>query len=77
MLLSHLDLLVALLHVIDGVDRIGFSGLDNRLLLLDNGGELLVEDGKLGKSLLNALKFTVTGANITEYGAGVAGTICS
>jgi hypothetical protein len=63
--------------VIDGVDSISFSGLDDRLLLLNNGGELLVEDGKLGKSLLNALKFTVTSTNITEYGACMTGTICS
>lgn len=77
MLFGNFDLLVTLDHVFVSVDRICLGGLNDRLLLLDDSGQLLVEDSKLGESLLDALKLAVTGANVAKYRAGMPGAICS
>ncbi|KAI6768291.1 hypothetical protein HG530_006300 [Fusarium avenaceum] len=71
-LLGNFDLFVALNHVVVGTDRILFGGIDNRLLLFDNGGKLLEEDGELVKSLLDTLKLAVAGADVTKNGAGMS-----
>lgn len=73
--IGNFDLLVALFNVLDCVLRVRLSSLNDRLLLLDQGSELLVENGKLGKSLFNTLKLTVAGADVAEHRAGVSGTV--
>lgn len=77
MLLGDFDLFVALNHVVVGTDRILFGGIDNRLLLFDNGGKLLEEDGELVKSLLDTLKLAVAGADVAKNGAGMSSAVCS
>lgn len=53
----------------------GLCALDDRILLLYNGGELVVENGELGEGLLNALKLAVTCADIAQDGACVTSAI--
>lgn len=71
------DLLVARLEVVDDVLALVLGVGNDRLLLLDHGGELLVEDGELGEGLLDALEFVVAGADVAEEGGGVAGAVCA
>jgi hypothetical protein len=65
-LLCLLDLLVALLDVLNGVDGVVLRGLDDGVLLLDQRGELLVQDGEIGQGLLDALELVVAGADIAQ-----------
>lgn len=51
------------------------GGVNDGLLLLDNGGELLVEDGELAEGLLDALKLVMSGADVAEDGLGVTGAV--
>lgn len=75
-LVGLLDLLVALLNVVDSILGIGLCGADDGVLLLDDSGEVVVEGSKLGESLLDALELVVAGADVTEDRAGVASAVC-
>lgn len=78
---SALDALVNVLgsrlEVVDGLLGVLLRGVNDGLLLLDNGGEFLVEDCELGEGLLDALQLVVSRADVAEDGACVAGAICA
>ncbi len=71
------NLLVAGLEVVDDVLALVLGVGNDRLLLLDHGGELLVQDGELGEGLLDALQLVMAGADVAEHGGGVAGAVCA
>jgi hypothetical protein len=72
-----LDLLVALVEVLDGLLGVLLGGHDDSVLLLDDGGQLLVKDGQLTDGLLDALQLVVAGANVAEDRAGMASAVGS
>lgn len=55
MLIRLLDFLVAMLNVVDSLNSILFGLLNDRVLLFNHDSQLLVQCGKFGKSLFNAL----------------------
>lgn len=61
-----LDLLVALLQVVSGLLRVLLGCLDDGFLLLDHGGEFLIEKSQLRKRLFDALQFVVTSPDVAE-----------
>lgn len=71
-LVGDLDLLVALLNVLDRVDSVLLGGVDDGFLLLDEDSHLLEQLGDLGERALDALKLAVTGADVAEDGVGLA-----
>lgn len=75
MVCGDLDLLVALLHIVDGVFGIVLGARENRILLFDHDSQLLVQRGKFGKSLFNVLQFVVACANVAKQLGGMSGTI--
>lgn len=63
---GRLDLLITLVEMLNGLLGVTFSRLDDGVLLLDNGGELLVENCELADGLLNALQLVVTSAHVAQ-----------
>ena len=66
MLVGLPDLLIALLNVLDGIDGIVLGLLNDRVLLLHDGGQLLVENGEFRECLFDVLQLIVACAHITK-----------